>query len=299
MHYLIIGQTGQLSRALAAELDDHAITAQFLSRQDCDLAAPAETIRSALAGPMARADCVILAAAYTAVDAAEADYDTALAVNGTAPGVIAAAAAKAGIPVVHISTDYVFQGNARTPYHPDHPIAPLNAYGRSKAKGEHAVLSAQPNAAILRTSWVYDGSGKNFLTTMLRLAETRDVLSVVNDQIGRPTYARDLARATLCAARHLIDGQQAASGIFHVSNTGEPISWADFATALFTAVGRETTVIGIPASKYPTPAQRPGYSVMDTTKFETTCLMPLPHWRDGLARALKERTIRPMPKDML
>jgi dTDP-4-dehydrorhamnose reductase len=232
------------------------------------------------------------------VDAAEADYDTALAVNGAAPGVIAAAAAKAGIPVIYISTDYVFQGDANTPYGPEHPVEPLNAYGRSKAKGEHAVLSAQPNAAILRTSWVYDGTGKNFLTTMLRLAETREVLSVVNDQTGRPTYVRDLARATLCAAHHLIDGQQTASGIFHVSNTGEPISWADFATAIFTAARLTTTVASIPTSEYPTPAQRPTYSVMDTAKFETVFLMPLPHWRDGLARALKARTTDPKPKDL-
>jgi dTDP-4-dehydrorhamnose reductase len=298
VHYLIIGKTGQLAQAIGVELAQSDVSAEFLSRQDCDLSASAEIICGALAGLLLGADCVIIAAADTAVDAAETNYDTALAVNSTAPGVIATLAAKAGVPVVYISTDYVFQGDANTPYQPGDPIAPLNAYGRSKAKGEHAVLSAQANVAILRTSWVYDGASKNFLTTMLRLAETNDIIRVVNDQIGRPTYARDLARATLCAARHLIEGKPAAAGIFHVSNGGEPISWAEFATAIFKAAGTTTTVTGIPSSEYPTPAQRPAYSVLDTAKFETSFSMPLPHWRDGLARALQERTNRPASKGM-
>lgn len=293
MHYLVIGETGQLARALKYEIEiDIGKTATFLDRKACDLSASSEDVREAIAPFLSQADALIIAAAYTAVDAAEDDYETALAVNAQAPGVIAAAAAGAGCPVVHVSTDYVFGGDASSPYTPDMPIDPLNAYGRSKAKGEIAVLAGNPRSVILRTSWVYDGVGKNFLTTMLRLGETRDTLNVVMDQIGRPTYAQDLAKACLLAAETLKTDGSAFSGIYHVSNAGEPISWATFAEAIFQTAGLSTIVKGIPSSDYPTPAKRPAYSVMDIALFESIFEMTLPSWQEGLERALKERLAR-------
>lgn len=295
MHILVIGQTGQLARAIAAETADSRHSATFLSRGACDLSATDALIRAAIAPHIDAADAVIIAAAYTAVDAAEDDYDTALAVNGRAPGTIADICAQANTPLVHVSTDYVFDGQATQPYRPDTPLNPLNAYGRSKAEGERAVRDAQPRSAILRTAWVYDGTGKNFMTTMLRLGETRDALSVVGDQIGRPTYARDLARASLKAAGALVAGKPSAAGLFHVSNSGDPISWADFARAIFTATaderGHTVTVTDIPSSGFPTPAERPAYSVMELASYEQVFDFMLPDWRSGLQRALSERAL--------
>lgn len=294
MHALVIGETGQLARALKARAQTGDITATFLNRAACDLSGPAEAIKAAVEPHLSGADVVIIAAAYTAVDAAEDDYDTALAVNGKAPGIIAVAAKNARCPVVHVSTDYVFSGDASTPYTPDLTIDPLNAYGCSKAQGEAAVMAGNPQSAILRTSWVYDGTGKNFLTTMLRLAETRDTLSVVGDQIGRPTYALDLAGACITAAEALFSGKDGAAGIFHVSNSGSAISWAEFAKAIF-ETARETlahpiTVNAIPSTEYPTPAKRPAYSVMDIASFESVFDIRLPEWQDALHRAFKERS---------
>lgn len=291
MHCLIIGQTGQLAKALQDEVQGGVFTADFLDRNALDLSGSRNDIVSALSKHLNQADAIIIAAAYTAVDNAEKDYTTALAVNGVAPGLIAAEAATRNIPVLHVSTDYVFAGDGTQPYKTDSPIDPLNGYGRSKAAGEIAVLNANPNAAVLRTSWVYDGTGKNFMTTMLRLAKSRDTIGVVADQIGRPTYAVDLARACVIATRALVDRKQGVTGVFHVSNTGPPISWADFARAIFDGaahtIPHAMTVNGIPSSEFPTPAKRPTYSVMDTTAFEGRFGMDLPEWRNGLARALQ------------
>lgn len=293
MHCLIIGQTSQLAKALRAEVNAGIFTADFLGRSALDLSESHAAIIAALTEPLARADVVIIAAAFTAVDKAEEDYDKGLAVNGAAPGFIAAAAAARNIPVVFVSIDYVFAGDGAYPYQADSPLDLINAYGRSKAAGETAVLSANSKGAILCTSWVYDGTGKNFMTAMLRAAESRDTLGVVADQIGRPTYAEDLARACMTTAKALFEKKNGVTGIFHVSNTGEPISWADFARAIFMAAGdtlpRAITGNVILSCDYPTPAKRPTYSVMDTILFESTFSAPLPHWRDGLARALQER----------
>ena len=287
MRLLVIGKTGQLARAIA----EQAPSAVFLDRSACDLTWDADDIRRALTERLTRADAVILAAAYTAVDQAESDEATAHAVNAVAPGVIAEMTADADIPLVHISTDYVFQGDANKPYRPDDPTDPINVYGRTKRDGEVAILKANPRSAILRTSWVYDSSGKNFLTTMLRLAESRDTLTVVHDQIGRPTYAPDLALAALKAAQSLVLSPETASGIFHVSNSGPQISWADFARAIFectTSVGETSvTVENIPSSEYVTPARRPAYSVLDLTKLEEAFDLKMPDWRDGLNRSLQ------------
>lgn len=286
MRLLIIGKSGQLARAIA----EQEPSATFLDRQACDLSEGADDLRSTLKEPLSKADAVIIAAAYTAVDQAETDAETAHAVNAVAPGVIAKLTAEMNIPLVHISTDYVFQGDATKPYRPDNPTDPINVYGRTKRDGEIAILAANPRSAILRTSWVYDASSKNFMTTMLRLGQTRDTLTVVNDQIGRPTYAPDLANAAITTAKALHQGKANASGMFHVSNSGSQISWADFARAIFE--GAETygastvTVSDIPSCEYPTPAARPAYSVLDISQFEEVFDLSLPNWKDGLQRAL-------------
>ena len=288
MRLLVIGETGQLARALRREGEalGHAVTT--LDRGALDLAWDDARIEAALRPHLQDADAVILAAAYTAVDAAEEDSETAHAVNAAAPGTVARACAAAGLALVHISTDYVFDGEGREPFPTDHPTAPLGVYGRTKRDGEVAVLDSGANAAILRTSWVFDGTNKNFLTTMLRLAETRDALTVVADQIGRPTYAGHLARASLRVAQVLRDGKTGL-GIFHVSGSGEPVSWADFAKAIFEASGKTVAVTPIPSSDYPTPAARPHWSVMSLDAFERTFGYDLPDWRDGLRAALDER----------
>lgn len=283
---LIIGKTGQLAAALADLRPDGV----YLDRAALDLSKDSAAIVDALneTAQQHALGGVILAAAYTAVDRAEDDVSTATAVNGRAPAVIARWCRAQGVPLVHISTDYVFNGTAKAPYCVDDPTDPVNAYGQSKRDGEIAVLNSGAVAAVLRTSWVYDTFHPNFLTTMLRLAETRDSLRVVDDQIGRPTYAPDLARAVLRTLEILrVDPSKA--GLYHVTNTGDPISWAGFASAIFAADKLQIAVESIPSSDYPTPARRPLYSVMDVGAFERAFDQMLPDWRDGLRRAMSGR----------
>ena len=260
-------------------------------RTACDLSAPPAVIEKFVES--LATDGVIIAAAYTQVDDAESEYDLAQRVNAAAPGAVAKACARRNLPLVHISTDYVFSGEAKTPYKPSHDIDPINAYGRSKYEGEQAVMKAHDKAAILRTSWVFDGTGKNFMTTMLRLAQSRRELRVVSDQIGRPTYAGHLARASLQTLKALRGGDVAARGIFHATGTGDPISWADFARAIFERAAADLPhvieVTPIPSSAYPTPAKRPAYSVLETSKFDNA-VEALPDWKTGLEQAYAEWT---------
>lgn len=291
MHCLVIGKTGQLARALQAEIAADHFSATFLDRSDCDLASPEALLRECLQPHLDQGDIIIIAAAYTAVDQAETDFETAYRVNAVAPGIIAELAARADIPVIHISTDYVFDGQARKPYATDAPVAPVNAYGRTKLAGEEAVRTAQPRAAILRTSWVYDVSGRNFLTTMLRLGASCEMLDIVADQTGRPTHARDLARACMVVAKALCANDPAASAIFHISNSGQPTSWAGFARAIFSATSswrdHAVSVRDIATADFPTPARRPAYSVLDLEPFETTFDFAMPDWQVSLHRALQ------------
>lgn len=286
LHIALIGKTGQLARAVLHEGSalGHQVTA--LDRSQLDLSWRPADIESTAFDFIKDYDVLILAAAYTNVDGAETDSETAHAVNGVAPGAIAKACARRSIPMVHISTDYVFGGQNKTPYKPEDPTAPLGVYGTTKLAGEQAVLKSGAKALILRTSWVFDGTGKNFMTTMLRLSETRDALSVVKDQIGRPTFAGDLARASLRAADALVKDKEMPPAVYHVTNTGEPISWAQFAIAIFKAADKTVAVKEIPSSEYPTPVERPAYSVLDTQDFETDFDFDLPNWQSGLMRAL-------------
>lgn len=279
MPLLIFGATGQV----ATELRRLHPGATFLSRAGADQSDPAACAAAVRAhAPTA----VINAAAWTAVDKAEAEEAAATVVNGETPGAIARACAGLGIPFVHISTDYVFDGAGDAPFLPDHPTGPLGAYGRSKLAGEHAVRAVGGAFAILRTSWVFSAHGNNFVRTMLRLSETRDALNVVADQVGGPTPAADIAAACLTIAQALRDDPGKA-GIYHFSGAPD-VSWRDFAVEIFAQAGRRVTVTGIPTSAYPTPAQRPANSRMDCTATESTFGIAQPDWRAGLASVLAE-----------
>ncbi len=293
-HIVVIGKTGQLARALIARADAHNIKITAFGRSDCDLSADAETLR-AFAGSLPECDGLIIAAAYTAVDHAEDDTDTALQVNGVAPGVFAKECAARNIPLVHISTDYVFPGDGETPLKPSDPTGPGNAYGASKLAGEKAIQASDVRAAILRTSWVYDGTepSKNFMKTMLGFARKYDQLTVVADQVGRPTNADDLADASLAAIGKMMHEPDFKGGIYHVSNTGIPVSWAGFARSIMALyakkTGKHVSVKNINSDEafemFKQKARRPSYSVLDTTSFETEFDHKLPEWKTGLANA--------------
>ncbi|MEM7319959.1 MAG: dTDP-4-dehydrorhamnose reductase, partial [Pseudomonadota bacterium] len=248
MTLLVFGQTGQVARELARLKPDAAC----LGRDQADLSDP-EACAAAIRAATPRA--VINAAAYTGVDKAEDEEALATVINGEAPGAMAAACAGLGIPFVHISTDYVFEGGGETPWRPEDPTGPLGAYGRSKLAGEEAVRAAGGVHAILRTSWVVSAHGNNFVKTMLRLGAERDRLTIVADQVGGPTPARDIASACLAMARHLTDALE-NSGTYHFSGAGD-VSWAEFARAIFAQAGLSCDVADIPSSDYPTPAKRP------------------------------------------
>ncbi|MCR8724100.1 dTDP-4-dehydrorhamnose reductase [Frigidibacter sp. ROC022] len=278
---LVFGQTGQVARELARVLPG----ARFLGRAEADLTDP-----DACAGAITalRPDAVINAAAYTAVDKAETEEALATRINAEAPGAMARACAALGLPMVHVSTDYVFDGSGDRPFGPDAPTAPLGAYGRGKLAGEQALRGSGATHAILRTSWVFSAHGSNFVKTMLRLSETRDSLNVVADQIGGPTPARAIAEACAHIAEALTR-DPALSGTYHFSGAPD-VSWADFARAIFAAAGRRTRVQDIPAADYPTPARRPANSRLDCSGLDRLGLSR-PDWKAGLSAVLQELEI--------
>ncbi|MBO9564602.1 MAG: dTDP-4-dehydrorhamnose reductase [Niastella sp.] len=227
----------------------------------------------------------INAAAYTAVDKAESDKEVAFLVNGDAVGVLASACKKYGTKFIHISTDYVFDGTSPEPYKEDTPTNPVNVYGVSKLRGEALCLYYNPDAVIIRTAWVYCEYGNNFVKTMLRLMKDRPELNVVSDQVGAPTYAVDLAQAML----EIISRESSAGwvpGIYHYSNQGR-ISWYDFAVAIKELSGSSCAVNPIPTARYPTPAKRPSFSLLDTHKIRATYGLTIPAWKDSLQRCLQ------------
>lgn len=275
---LVFGRTGQVAR----ELQRLAPGARFLSRAEADLSDPAACAAAIRAQAL---EAVINAAAYTAVDQAESEEGLATAINGAAPAAMARACAELGIPFVQISTDYVFDGSGTAPWKAGDPVAPLNAYGRSKLAGEAGVRAAGGVHAILRTSWVVSAHGGNFVKTMLRLSETRDSLNVVDDQIGGPTPAADIAATLLKMTAALAAGHP--GGTYHYG--GAPaVSWKDFACEIFAQAGRSVTVGGIPTSDYPTPARRPLNSRLDCSGLKRDFDIDPPDWKAGLARILKE-----------
>jgi dTDP-4-dehydrorhamnose reductase len=286
---IVTGREGQVVQSLLERGQGNSrFEVITLGRPELDLSRPDE-IGAVLRA--ARPDVIVSAAAYTAVDQAETDEEAATVINGTAAGRIAETAAALGVPIIHLSTDYVFDGSKAGPYLENDPVAPIGAYGRSKLAGEKAVVAASPNHAILRTAWVYSPFGKNFLKTMLRLAETRDSLNVVNDQVGNPTSALDIADGVMKIAGNLLDdGAANLRGIFHMTGTGEA-SWADFAVEIFAQSrhrgGPAAEVGRIPASQYPTPARRPANSRLNCSLIEARHGVRLPHWKTSTAETIE------------
>ncbi|OOY14762.1 dTDP-4-dehydrorhamnose reductase [Thioclava sp. DLFJ4-1] len=275
---LVFGQTGQV----AQELQRLAPDAVFLGRNRVDLSDPdaaAQAIREA------KPEAVINAAAYTAVDKAEEEEALAQTVNGDAPAAMAEACRDLGIPFVHISTDYVFDGSGDAPFKPTDPTGPLGAYGRTKLAGEEAIRATGSTFAILRTSWVFSAHGGNFVKTMLRLSESRDHLTIVADQIGGPTPAKAIAEACLAMAQELQRAPE-KSGVYHFSGSPD-VSWAGFAREIFAQAGRGVTVEDIPTADYPTPAKRPLNSRFDCSDLAVFGLNR-PDWRSGLNEVLIE-----------
>lgn len=293
MRILVTGREGQLVRSLlerASAFPDLEVIAA--GRPLVDLAEP-DSIGTAIRA--VQPDLVINAAAYTAVDRAEAEPELAFRINAEAAGEAAAAAREVGAPVIQLSTDYVFDGRSGEPYREDAPTNPLNIYGASKLRGEEAVRSANPRHLILRTSWVYSPFGSNFVKTMLRLAEERKEVRVVADQHGSPTSALDLADALLRIAREMPSRTAGEGSTCHLAGAGS-CSWAEFAAEIFKASeasgGPSAIVVPIGSSDYPTPAARPLRSVLDTSAIRTAFGIQLRPWqssvRDVVARLLKQ-----------
>jgi dTDP-4-dehydrorhamnose reductase len=275
---LVFGRTGQVATELRTLADVVA-----LGRAEVDLSDPADC---AAAINTHRPHAVINAAAYTSVDRAEEEEALATVINGDAPAAMAQACAALNIPLVHISTDYVFAGNGTHAWAPDNKTAPQNAYGRSKLTGEMGIRAADVTHAILRTSWVFSAHGSNFVKTMQRLSESRDELSVVDDQIGGPTPARAIAAACLSIAQQLCDDPD-KTGTYHFSGAPD-VSWCAFAREIFAQVGRATRVSPIATRDYPTPAARPLNSRLDCQTTEQVFGIPRPDWRAGLTETVTE-----------
>ncbi len=294
---LRIAVTGWTGQVVCAMLERVPVGVEVIAlrRPDLDLAVP-KTV--ALALRSAKPDVIVNTAAYTAVDQAESEPELAMRVNGEAAGEAARAAAALGIPMIQLSTDYVFDGSLDRAYREDDPTGPISAYGASKLAGEQAVAAATDNHAILRTAWIYSPFGNNFVKTMLRLAETRDEIGVVADQAGCPTSALDIADAIFTVARNLTGRKDDARlrGVFHMSAAGEAV-WADVAEAIFAERERQgdktVRVKRIATADYPTPARRPANSRLDCSKLALAHEVRLPEWHSALrpcvARLLKDQ----------
>lgn len=283
MKIAVTGTAGQVVTSLIERgaAAGHEVIA--IGRPDLDLADPASVVRALEA---AAPDVIVSAAAYTAVDKAETDSDLAHAVNGAGPGAVAQAAKALDVPLIHISTDYVFDGTLDRPYVESDPTGPTGVYGASKLAGERAVLDGHDNSAVLRVAWVYSPFGNNFVKTMLRLAGDRDELGVVGDQVGNPTSALAIADGIIQVATNMVaDGSPELRGVFHMTAPGEA-SWADFAQAIFAASaargGPSASVRPIATADYPTPATRPANSRLDCGRIARIHGVTLPDWRRSL-----------------
>ncbi len=293
---LVTGAAGQLGSELLAAASASGTPARGLTAAELDITDQAAVRRavgefaaesaaeSAADGGSGRERRPVLinAAAYTAVDAAEADHERAHAVNATGPGYLAAAAAAHGVGFIHVSTDYVFPGDATSPYEVDDATGPRSVYGKTKLAGELAVVEAHPGAQIVRTAWVYGATGSNFVKTMAALEASRDTVSVVDDQRGSPTWSADLAGGLIELA-----GADVAGGILHATNGGET-TWHGLAAAVFAAVGADPArVLPTTSDAFVRPAPRPAYSVLSGRAWKDAGLTPLPDWKAALAAAFR------------
>ncbi|MBE5202633.1 MULTISPECIES: dTDP-4-dehydrorhamnose reductase [Pectobacterium] len=281
MKILLTGANGQLGRCFQDRLPtEWEILATDTAELDItDLARVEEIVKDF------QPDAIVNTAAYTAVDKAESEPELAEKINVTGPENLAIAASKQGIRLVHVSTDYVFDGNATEPYHEDSATNPLSVYGKTKLAGEQAVTQAAPETIIVRTAWVFSEYGNNFVKTMLRLAKERDTLSIVNDQRGCPTYAGDLAQAIISLLE-----KNAAGGIYHYAGDKE-VNWFEFAHAIFfvavqkAVLSKAPTLTPITTAQYPTPAHRPAYSTLACKKIEKEGIT-LSNWQDALQKVI-------------
>jgi dTDP-4-dehydrorhamnose reductase len=285
----ITGREGQVVRALQERTPMYNAVVVAIGRPELDLRRP-ETVRASLRD--AAPQVIVNAAAYTAVDQAEAEPEIATHINEGGARAVAEVAAEMGVPLVHLSTDYVFDGASDRPYRETDPVGPLGVYGRSKLAGEQAIAAATPNHVILRTAWVYSPFGRNFVKTMLRLAETRNEVAVVADQQGSPTSALDIADGLVAVCRNLLErpDDPALRGVFHVTGAGTA-TWASFASAIFEAAGSlglpRASVRPIATADYPTPARRPLNSRLDGSKITALHGVRLPEWRSSLVECVR------------
>lgn len=276
---LVTGCKGQLGSSLRREIEkDPTIEATFTDYDTLDITNRDDVEQFLAANDF---DFIVNCAAYTAVDKAETDEILASALNTAAVGNLGSAAAKHGAKVIHISTDYVFSGQNCRPYEENDEPYPQGIYGRTKLEGEALLTSFCQNAMIIRTAWLYSEFGKNFVKTMLSLADSRPEISVVADQIGSPTYAGDLA----AAIHTVINSPKWTPGIYHYTNEGVA-SWYDFTKAILEIAGKNTPVKPVPTSAYPTPAKRQLYSVLNKAKIKNTYDIEIPYWRDSLRKCL-------------
>jgi dTDP-4-dehydrorhamnose reductase len=301
MQVLVIGHQGMLARELCPCLAAAGFTVVSRGRPELNLTQVA-SVRQTLAA--VQPALIVNAAAYTAVDQAEVEPEAAFAVNRDGMAYLATACREVGIPLLHVSTDYVFDGAAARPYREDDRTAPLGVYGRSKWEGEEAVRVCHPEHVIVRTAWLYGRHRQNFVKTMLRLAREREVLRVIDDQYGCPTWSRDLAEALVTICQHIVQSRDCVPwGTYHFCGAGQ-ITWYSFARAIIEEARafeslRVQEVVPIPTTAYPTPAKRPAYSVLDCTKVHAVFgLTPRP-WREGLHHCLQELyTCPPIPPAM-
>jgi dTDP-4-dehydrorhamnose reductase len=300
MHLLVTGANGQLGLCLADQLKAQGIAHTLLSRQEADIN-DTVVLEKIIANKGITA--IINAAAYTAVDKAESEPELARRVNEEGPAALAKLCSRFDIPLLHVSTDYVFDGNSQTPYTEADQTNPTGIYGQTKLNGEIAVQRHCPKHIILRTAWVFSEYGNNFLKTMLRLAKERDTLGVVGDQIGCPTYAGDIAEALISITQQLHNAEQNKSGtsarygVYHYAGN-EAVSWYAFAGAIFAAAQRAGILVTIPVLNeistevYPTPAKRPAYSVLCTTKIHRDYDVMASAWREVVAHLIGRGVIK-------
>jgi dTDP-4-dehydrorhamnose reductase len=279
---LVSGANGQLGWEIAQAAKSFPnFEFVFVDRNAMDLSNPNELLSIVeLFAP----DAIINTAAYTAVDKAESENELAHTINAEAVASLARIAKQKNIPFITFSTDYVFNGNATSPYLPDTKLEPVNFYGKTKADGEQMAIAENENTIIIRTSWVFSSHGNNFVKTMMRLMKERDTLNIVGDQKGRPTYAKDLANATIQILIALNEGKN-IRGIYHYANTGET-TWFGFAEKIKALAGLECNLKAITSDQFPTPAKRPNYSVLDTQKIEKDLGIEIPSWETALSQCI-------------
>lgn len=277
---MVTGANGQLGCALRRLLDRKIPgEAIYTDKQELDLTDAAAVENFIRDNEVTH---IVNCAAYTAVDRAEEEKRECALINTDAVKNLAAAADLLGAKIIHISTDYVFDGTNHRPYRESDKVNPISQYGTTKRKGETALLALAPESIIIRTAWLYSDTGHNFVKTILSLAEKHNEIRVVCDQIGTPTYARDLAEAVLA----VLKSHQWVAGIYHFTDEGAA-SWYDFAKAILRIAGKKTRVVPIPTEDYPTMAQRPAYSILDRSRIKATYGVEIPHWEDALTDCVK------------